>query len=260
MLASAASWTNEPAAVEAVVESGASVVRVRTRPGTDFWERTHYGFQRDSGHWCGAKAPLGDWECRVHLAGAYRRAVQYDQAGLMVRPAAAAAAAAALCAEDPARRQWVKAGIECVDGAQQASVVVTRDGLSDWSTTPLSEAEAAGGIWLRLQRRGDALFVHWRPSAGSAAEGAAEGRYSAGGWRMLRLAAVPLDWGPLLVGPMACSPDEQPGGFTVDFAHFHVSAIAPDVAPQAEADAVAAASSASAATASDAGASSLPCV
>jgi regulation of enolase protein 1 (concanavalin A-like superfamily) len=226
-------WTNAPAAVEVLEERRAADergeedrvhvdgvgVRVRTRPSTDMWERTHYGFERDSAHWCPTAAPLGDWECSLRLRGDFRRDVQYDQAGLALRPVVESSSLG---------RSWLKAGIECVDGKLQASVVVTRTGLSDWSTTPIAEEDALHGILLRLQRRGDAVFVHWKPahvltsssSSSSSSAPPSSSRYGADGWRLMRLAAVPLEWGPLRVGPMACSPDDSPGGFVALFDRF----------------------------------------
>lgn len=38
-------WINEPAEW-----SIGQSLEVRTRPDTDYWQRTHYGFQGDNGH------------------------------------------------------------------------------------------------------------------------------------------------------------------------------------------------------------------
>ena len=50
--------------------------------GTDFWQRTHYGFQADSGHFLYLEA-AGDWDLSTEVR--FAPAHQYDQAGLLVR-------------------------------------------------------------------------------------------------------------------------------------------------------------------------------
>src|SRR3990170_1389720 len=83
-------------------------------PGTDFWRITHYDFIRDSGPFFFTEAN-GDFEAAVKVSGVYREL--YHQAGLMIRID---------------EENWVKTGIEYVDGVQQVSAVVTRT-VSDWS-------------------------------------------------------------------------------------------------------------------------------
>jgi hypothetical protein len=77
----------------------------------------------------------------VRLSGQY--AAQYDQAGLMIRTDEA---------------NWLKCGIELVDGVQQASAVLTR-GYSDWSVVPLAPPPAA--IWLRVALQETTVQVHY---------------------------------------------------------------------------------------------------
>jgi uncharacterized protein len=78
-------------------------------PGTDCWRVTHYRFIRDN--------PLfryleqtGNFEAKVRIAGDYRDL--YHQAGLMIR------------IDD---RNRIKAGVECLNGKQSVSAVVTRE-------------------------------------------------------------------------------------------------------------------------------------
>lgn len=103
-------WYNEPPHWHAEGET----LSVTTGPDSDFWRVTHYGFVRDSGHFGFEMAP-GDVSAEVRVRGAYRDL--YDQAGLMFRID---------------ERNWIKGGIELVDGVQQVSAVVTRE-FSDWS-------------------------------------------------------------------------------------------------------------------------------
>ena len=154
-------------------------ITVTTDPKTDFWRKTHYGFIRDNGHFY-YRSVSGDFAATVSFRGAYID--QYDQAGLMVRLDEA---------------NWLKCGIEYVDGVQQASVVVTRD-YSDWSVVPLDPAPAK--VWLRLTRQGDAVEVH----------------YSLDGetYVMIRVAHLPAA-DETEVGIMCASPEGN--GFTTTF-------------------------------------------
>lgn len=106
------SWLNPPPHWKA----GSGCLTVRTAPGSDFWQRTHYGFQRDSGHllrlFC-EESFLA--ETRVRFVPVHR----YDQAGLMVRFSPDC---------------WLKASVEFEpDGPSKLGVVVTNRGYSDWS-------------------------------------------------------------------------------------------------------------------------------
>jgi regulation of enolase protein 1 (concanavalin A-like superfamily) len=168
-------WSNEPTTWRADNDT----ITVTTDPKTDFWRKTHYGFIRDNGHFY-YRPVRGDFTATVSFSGRYT--AQYDQAGLMIRLDEA---------------NWLKCGIEYVDGTQQASVVVTRD-YSDWSVAPLEPAPTK--LWLRLTRQGEAVEVS----------------YSLDGqtYVMIRVAYLPLA-DVVEVGVMCASPEGD--GFTVTF-------------------------------------------
>ena len=128
-------WYNEPR--EWTVE-GDRVTMVAD-PVTDFWRKTDCGEIRDNGHFY-FRHITGDFSAQVRFSGQY--AVLYDQAGLMVRVD---------------EENWVKCGVEFVNGIQHASAVVTRD-YSDWSVVPLASNPAT--LWLRVSRRGSTIEVH----------------------------------------------------------------------------------------------------
>ena len=125
-------WLNPPQQWQA----DEAIIRITTLPKTDFWRTTHYGFIRDDGHFYYQEA-AGDFTYSAKISGDYRDL--YDQAGLMVRLD---------------EFNWIKCGIELVEGIQKASVVVTRE-YSDWSVIPLSGNPAS--IWFRVKRSGDTL-------------------------------------------------------------------------------------------------------
>lgn len=125
-------WMNDPASWK---EQGGRIT-VKSRPKTDFWRKTFYGYITDNGHFLHMPVS-GDFVFEARVNGQY--AALYDQAGLMVRRDA---------------ENWVKCGTEFFDGQRHASVVFTRD-FSDWSTmADLSQSEA---IWWRLVRKRDSI-------------------------------------------------------------------------------------------------------
>jgi regulation of enolase protein 1 (concanavalin A-like superfamily) len=127
-------WFNEPASAR---QSGDRFV-VTTKPKTDFWRKTFYDYVTDNGHFF-FLAVTGDFTFECRIAGKY--SALYDQAGLMVRMDSS---------------NWLKCGLELVDGIGHASVVVTRE-FSDWST--LRGMTTKDPLWWRVVRKGSSLEV-----------------------------------------------------------------------------------------------------
>lgn len=159
-------------------------LRIEPEAGTDFWQRTHYGFEADNGH--ALLAPLtGDVVVSTHVR--FRPAHQYDQAGLMVRISPAC---------------WLKTSVEHEPGrAGRLGAVVTNAGYSDWSTQPFTSSE----VWLRVRREGQDYVV----------DASANGRT----WEQIRLARLHDDRPGLEVsaGLYACSP--KGAGFVAEFSY-----------------------------------------
>jgi uncharacterized protein len=127
-------WFNEPASAK---QSGDQFV-VTTKPKTDFWRKTLYDYVTDNGHFF--SLPItGDFTFESRIAGKY--AALYDQAGLMVRIDSS---------------NWLKCGLELVDGIGHASVVVTRE-FSDWST--VRGITTKDPLRWRIVRKGSSLEV-----------------------------------------------------------------------------------------------------
>ncbi|MBV9392259.1 MAG: DUF1349 domain-containing protein [Verrucomicrobia bacterium] len=168
-------WLNEPNqwSAESVPLS------LHTEPKTDFWRKTHYGFVRDNGHFFFNELE-GDFDIETEFRGDYRSL--YDQAGIMVR------------ADET---NWLKTGIEFLDGIQHVSAVVTRD-FSDWSVVPLRANPESTRI--RLERRSGAIMIFFASQDH--------------GWTMFRTAHL-SEAPKLLAGPMAASPEGN--GFSVVF-------------------------------------------
>jgi regulation of enolase protein 1 (concanavalin A-like superfamily) len=131
-LVSQMQWLNEPAAV--AYEQGR--VTVRSKPRTDFWRKTFYGYVTDNGHFFHARVH-GEFTLQARVNGQY--GTLYDQAGLMVRID---------------EKHWMKCGSELVDGKRWASVVFTHD-FSDWST--LEDLSQSDPVWWRVARKKDSI-------------------------------------------------------------------------------------------------------
>jgi regulation of enolase protein 1 (concanavalin A-like superfamily) len=177
-------WLNEPQSWTARGDA----ITVTSDPKTDFWRKTHYDFTVDNGHFYYQHA-TGDFVADVKFSAAYN--ALYDQAGLMVRVDEA---------------NWIKCGIEFVDGMQFVSVVVTRD-YSDWSVVPLLQAPPA--IWLRVNRQGATVEVFYALDATD--------------YTMIRTAHL-SSAETTQVGLMCASPQGE--GFTATFEGFAIRKIA----------------------------------
>lgn len=112
-----------------------TTVTIVTEPGTDFWQRTYYGFQNDN-----APALLfkteDDFSFTVKTR--FQTKMQYDQCGIIIY-------------QDS--ENWSKASSEYETAAfQRLGSVVTNHGYSDWATSDIP-AEIQE-IWYRLSRSG----------------------------------------------------------------------------------------------------------
>ncbi len=180
------SWRNPPVRAEL----GASRLTVATAAGTDFWQRTHYGFRAGNGHFLSCEW-AGDFVLTTVVRP--RPVHQYDQAGLMVRLSPAC---------------WLKTSVEFEPhGPSRLGAVVTNDAWSDWSTQDVLKDLDAIALRVRREGGGDYL-VDWAAAADGAAPPA---------WSQLRVAHLVEDDGARAVrcGLYACSPSEA--GFVAEF-------------------------------------------
>ena len=157
---------------------------------TDFWQRTHYGFEADNGHFLYFEH-AGDIEIATRVR--FFPAHQYDQAGLMVRFSP---------------RSWIKASVEYEpEGPSRLGAVVTSDGYSDWSTQ--DRPPGLDAVGLRIRREGDTFLVY---CSSDEAPDRPPSR-----WTQIRMARLGNPGrGPLQCGIYACSPKGE--GFKAAFA------------------------------------------
>ncbi len=164
---------------------------------TDFWQRTRYGFQADTGHVLGMEL-RGDFllETEVRMDPAH----QYDQAGLMVRLNT---------------QCWLKASVEFEEeGPSSLGAVVTNAGYSDWSVQGFSDARTR--FKLRIRRsKGDYEVEYQAPEA-------AEGETLGQAWRTIRVCHLLEDDNSqaAFCGAYACSP--KAAGLVARFLYLHI--------------------------------------
>ncbi len=173
-------WHCEPAHWIA----GDGKLRLFTDAGTDFWQRTHYGFSADNGHFLHASIG-GDFDMETHVEYDFRN--QYDQAGLMVR-----------ISQD----HWIKTAVEYEpEEPNKLGAVVTRDGFSDWSTQDVGDELKS--VFFQISRRGPDFIIKYREKDRQP-------------WIQLRMTHLG-DQKVLFCGIYACSPKEAGFGAVFDY-------------------------------------------
>ena len=164
-------WFNEP---ESWKVRG-NTLEMQVTPQTDYWRISHYGFTVDD-------APFlytlrgGEFEVKVKIAGDYKVRIDHEN--------------------------YIKAGIEFVDGKYNLSTVVTHK-TSDWSVITLDKPVPY--VWIKALRRKDAIEIFYS--------------FDDKNYIMMRNAWM-QDNHPIMVGVMAASPDGN--GFKARFEDFTI--------------------------------------
>jgi regulation of enolase protein 1 (concanavalin A-like superfamily) len=154
-------------------------LELTTAPDTDYWQRTHYGVQRDNGHFFFTRL-RGGFVLSARFTSEPN--AQYDQCGLLVRASS---------------DTWVKCSTEYETASlSRLGSVVTNRGYSDWATQDI--AGVLADLWYRLRREGDDVFIDWSADGDD--------------WRQMRVAHLHDCPAELQVGVYACSPTGP--GFT----------------------------------------------
>lgn len=173
-------WFNEPQ--QWAIDG--RTLSMSVTPQSDYWRISHYGFTVDDAPFYYATYG-GEFEAKVKITGDYK--TRFDQAGLMLRID---------------HENYIKAGIEFVDGRFNLSAVVTHH-TSDWSVIRLDEEVTS--VWIKAVRRLDAVEIFYS--------------FDDREYIMMRNAWM-QDNVPMQVGMMAACPDGD--GFKVSFDHFQV--------------------------------------
>ena len=173
-------WFNEPA--QWSIDGNA--LHMFVTPQSDYWRISHYGFTVDDAPFYYATYG-GEFEAKVKVSGDYKE--RFDQAGMMLRID---------------HENYIKAGIEFVDGHYNLSVVVTHK-TSDWSVITLDKAVPY--VWIKAVRRLDAVEIFYS--------------FDDKNYTMMRNAWL-QDNTPVQVGLMGACPDGK--GFEATFESFSV--------------------------------------
>lgn len=174
-------WFNEPSGWEI---SGKTLTMDVT-PKSDYWRISHYGFTVDDAPFYYAEYG-GEFEAKVKISGDYK--VRFDQAGMMIRIN---------------HENYIKTGIEFVDGKYNLSTVVTHH-TSDWSVISLDKPVEY--IWIKAVRRLDAIEIFYS--------------FDDKEYIMMRNAWMAANC-PVKIGMFAACPDGE--GFKATFSDFKVT-------------------------------------
>lgn len=173
-------WFNEPDHWQ--INGGTLTMDVT--PNSDYWRISHYGFTVDDAPFYYAEYG-GEFEAKVKISGDYK--VRFDQAGMMIRLD---------------HENYIKTGIEFVDGKYNLSTVVTHK-TSDWSVIALDRP--VDYIWIKAVRRLDAVEIFYS--------------FDDKEYQMMRNAWVEANH-PVKIGMFAACPDGN--GFKARFENFVV--------------------------------------
>lgn len=174
-------WFNEPDNWQ--ISEGNLTMDVT--PNSDYWRISHYGFTVDDAPFYYAEYG-GEFEAKLKVSGDYK--VRFDQAGMMIRLD---------------HENYIKTGIEFVDGKYNLSTVVTHK-TSDWSVIALDRPVEY--IWIKAIRRLDAVEIFYS--------------FDDKEYHMMRNAWVEANH-PVKIGMFAACPDGN--GFKASFSDFKVT-------------------------------------
>jgi regulation of enolase protein 1 (concanavalin A-like superfamily) len=177
-------WFNEPEQWDIK----GSTLSMQVTPHSDYWRISHYGFTVDDAPFYYATYG-GEFEAKVKISGEYK--ARYDQACLMLRID---------------KENYLKTGIEYVDGKYNVSCVVTHH-TSDWSIITLDKPVKF--IWLKAVRRLDAVEIFYS--------------FDDVTYVLMRNCWM-ADNSPMMVGLAAACPDGD--GFAAHFESFSVKHLA----------------------------------
>ncbi len=162
---------------------------IRTKPKTDLWQRTYYGFQNDSAPVLQMKTSEKYFSFTVKTKFDSKK--RFDQCGIVVY----------LDSEN-----WIKASIEYENEQyQRLGSVVTNHGYSDWATTDIDASVKS--MWYRLSRRESDYCV----------ECSADGII----FQQMRICHLWKGDGEISFGVYACSPEES--SFLAEFTDMQVT-------------------------------------
>ena len=176
-------WRHEPK--KWFIDTTNSKLVLETDPETDFWQKTHYGFENDNGHFLYTKT---DKNFRMTTKVKALPNSKYDHAGLMIRHS---------------KNTWVKTSLEYITTSlSKLGAVVTNQGYSDWSTQYVKDKEI--DLYFRISRIASNCYIDFS--------------WDGEEWMQMRIAHLDIpDDAPISAGLFACSPQGKDQSVRFDF-------------------------------------------
>lgn len=176
-------WHNEPKKWS--IDTTASQLILETDPETDFWQKTHYGFENDNGHFLYMKT---EKNFRMTTKVKALPNAKYDHAGLMIRYS---------------KDVWVKTSLEYITPSlSKLGAVVTNRGYSDWSTQYVKDKDIE--LHFRISKIGQNCYMDFS--------------WDGEEWMQMRIAHLDIpDDAPISAGIFACSPQGKNQSVCFDF-------------------------------------------
>ncbi len=148
-----------------------------TKPHTDLWQRTYYGFQNDNAPFVQIKISEQYFSFKIKVKYDSKR--RFDQAGIIMY----------LDSEN-----WLKASVEYEnEKIQRLGSVVTNNGYSDWATTDISLEIKE--MYYRLSRRESDFCI--------------ENSFDGINYKQMRICHLFKDVKDVNIGIYACSPEQS---------------------------------------------------
>ncbi|PEY38426.1 hypothetical protein CN354_10480 [Bacillus cereus] len=170
---------------------------VHSKEETDFWLKTHYGFEVMNGHVFYEEIST-DFVAEVSLRMTPKST--YDQAGLFVMLS---------------EKCWLKTSLEYIpEGPSHLGAVVTNSGYSDWSTQNFSNELVKQQLHFRMIRKDGDYTIYVKTEQIDDE------------WEQIRIAHLIEDRGncPIKIGFYTCSPSKG-NGFETEFINFTIEHI-----------------------------------
>ncbi|MCR8657540.1 DUF1349 domain-containing protein [Paenibacillus endoradicis] len=166
-------WVHEPNEYTITDEE----IVIKTEGGTDFWQRTYYGFQNDNAPALLMKTNEKYFSFIVKTE--FDSKQRFDQCGVTIYQNS---------------DNWLKASIEYENEEfQRLGSVVTNLGYSDWATTDIAATQKF--MYYRLSRRGSDYCI--------------ENSYDGIHYKQMRIAHLFEGVEDIQIGIYACSPEES---------------------------------------------------
>lgn len=166
-----------------------NILELKTKPNTDLWQKTYYGFEHDNAPFVQIKINEKYFSFTVKVN--YNSKKRFDQAGIILYLDS---------------QNWLKASVEYENEAfQRLGSVVTNNGFSDWATSDISSEIKE--IYYRLSRRNSDFCI--------------ESSFDGIIFSQMRICHIAKAIGEINIGVYACSPEES--SFKATFSEMRIS-------------------------------------